>query len=69
MARPRSRSGARTDRILGFTMFGLEVMAVVQMAMLAGLLYMAVRSAILAHPTMAEDLTALLAEVPPASAD
>jgi hypothetical protein len=50
-------------------MFGLEVMAVVQMAMLAGLLYMAVRSAILAHPTMAEDLTALLAEVPPASAD
>ena len=47
----------RDDRILGFTMIGTEageVMAVVQMVMLAGLPYMDLRDAILAHPTMAE---------------
>ena len=46
---------ARTDRILGFTMFGPEageVMAVVQAAMLAGMPYTGLRDAILAHPTM-----------------
>ena len=51
--------GARDDRILGFTMFGPEageVMASVQMAMLAGLPYTDLRNAILAHPTMAEGL-------------
>jgi pyruvate/2-oxoglutarate dehydrogenase complex dihydrolipoamide dehydrogenase (E3) component len=61
---------ARTDRILGFTMFGPEageVMAVVQTAMLAGMPYTGLRDAILAHPTMAEGLTALFAEVPPAA--
>jgi pyruvate/2-oxoglutarate dehydrogenase complex dihydrolipoamide dehydrogenase (E3) component len=50
------------DRILGFTMIGPEageVMAVVQMAMLAGLPYTALRDAILTHPTMAEGLNAL----------
>ena len=50
---------ARTDRILGFTMFGAEageVMAVVQTAMLAGMPYTGLRDAILAHPTMAEGL-------------
>ena len=50
---------ARTDQILGFTMFGPEageVMAVVQTAMLAGLPYTGLRDAIIAHPTMAEGL-------------
>ena len=59
----------RTDRILGFTMFGPEageVMAVVQTAMLAGLPYTGLRDAILAHPTMAEGLGPLFATVPPA---
>ena len=44
------------DRILGFTAFGAEaaeVMAVVQVAMLAGLPYTALRDAILTHPTFA----------------
>jgi pyruvate/2-oxoglutarate dehydrogenase complex dihydrolipoamide dehydrogenase (E3) component len=63
---------ARTDRILGFTMFGPEageVMAAVQTAMLAGLPYTGFRNAILAHPTMAEGLNALFSEVPPAAAE
>jgi pyruvate/2-oxoglutarate dehydrogenase complex dihydrolipoamide dehydrogenase (E3) component len=61
----------RADRILGFTMFGPEageVMAVVQTAMLAGMPYTGLRDAILAHPTMAEGLTALFSEVQPSSA-
>jgi pyruvate/2-oxoglutarate dehydrogenase complex dihydrolipoamide dehydrogenase (E3) component len=61
---------ARTDRILGFTMFGPEageVMAVVQAAMLAGMPYTGLRDAILAHPTMVEGLRNLFSEVPPAS--
>jgi pyruvate/2-oxoglutarate dehydrogenase complex dihydrolipoamide dehydrogenase (E3) component len=61
---------ARTDRILGFTMFGPEageVMAVVQTAMLAGMPYTGLRDAVLAHPTMAEGLTSLFAAVPPAA--
>src|SRR6201993_3596123 len=48
---------ARDDRILGFTMIGAEageVVAVVQMAMLAGLPYTALRDAVLAHPAMVE---------------
>jgi pyruvate/2-oxoglutarate dehydrogenase complex dihydrolipoamide dehydrogenase (E3) component len=63
---------ARTDRIVGFTMFGPEageVMAVVQTAMLADMPYTGLRDAIHAHPTMAEGLNALFAEVQPASAD
>jgi pyruvate/2-oxoglutarate dehydrogenase complex dihydrolipoamide dehydrogenase (E3) component len=54
------------DRILGFTMIGPEageVMAVVQMAMLAGIPYTALRDAILTHPTMAEGLNALFSSV------
>jgi pyruvate/2-oxoglutarate dehydrogenase complex dihydrolipoamide dehydrogenase (E3) component len=50
------------SRILGFTMIGPEageVMAVVQMAMLAGLPYTALRDAVLTHPTMAEGLNSL----------
>ena len=55
------------DRILGFTMIGPEageVMAVVQMAMLASMPYSSMSKAILAHPTMAEGLGFLLAGVP-----
>ena len=44
-----------------------EVMAVVQIAMLAGVPYSALRDAIFAHPTMAEGLDFLLAKVPPHS--
>jgi pyruvate/2-oxoglutarate dehydrogenase complex dihydrolipoamide dehydrogenase (E3) component len=58
----------RTDRILGFTMFGPEageVMAAVQTAMLAGMPYTGLRDAILAHPTMAEGLGSLFSAVPP----
>ena len=60
--------GARDDRILGFTMIGAEageVAAAVQMAMLADLPYPALRDAVLAHPTMAEGLGPLFANVPP----
>jgi pyruvate/2-oxoglutarate dehydrogenase complex dihydrolipoamide dehydrogenase (E3) component len=59
---------AQSDRILGFTMLGPEageVMAVVQTAMLAGMPYTGLRDAILTHPTMAEGLGALFANVPP----
>lgn len=55
------------DRIVGFTMFGAEageVMAVVQMAMLADMPYQALRDAVLAHPTMAEGLGTLFSNVP-----
>jgi pyruvate/2-oxoglutarate dehydrogenase complex dihydrolipoamide dehydrogenase (E3) component len=59
---------AQSDRILGFTMLGPEageVMAVVQTAMVAGMPYPGVRDAILTHPTMAEGLGSLFANVPP----
>jgi pyruvate/2-oxoglutarate dehydrogenase complex dihydrolipoamide dehydrogenase (E3) component len=62
---------ARSDRILGFTMFGPEageVTDVVQAAMLAGTPYTGLRDAITAHPTMAEGLRGLFAGVPPAAA-
>jgi pyruvate/2-oxoglutarate dehydrogenase complex dihydrolipoamide dehydrogenase (E3) component len=63
---------ARSDRILGFTMFGPEageVMAVVQTAMLAGMPYTGLSNAILAHPTMAEGLGPLFSGVQPFSAN
>ena len=41
-----------------------ELIAVVQIAMLAGLPYTALRDAILTHPTMAEGLTVLFANPP-----
>jgi pyruvate/2-oxoglutarate dehydrogenase complex dihydrolipoamide dehydrogenase (E3) component len=56
-----------SDRILGFTAFGTEVgevMAVVQIAMTAGLPHTALRDAILAHPTMSEGLGPLFQAVP-----
>jgi pyruvate/2-oxoglutarate dehydrogenase complex dihydrolipoamide dehydrogenase (E3) component len=54
------------DRILGFTMLGSEageVMAAVQMAMLAKAPYPMVRDAVIAHPTFAEGLGPLLSNV------
>jgi pyruvate/2-oxoglutarate dehydrogenase complex dihydrolipoamide dehydrogenase (E3) component len=56
-----------SDRILGFTVFGVgagEIMASVQIAMLAGLPYTALRDAILTHPTLPEGLIALFSNVP-----
>jgi len=57
---------ANDDRILGFTMIGSEageVMAAVQMAMLAGTPYPTVRDAVIAHLTFAEGLGPLLSNV------
>jgi pyruvate/2-oxoglutarate dehydrogenase complex dihydrolipoamide dehydrogenase (E3) component len=60
----------KSDRILGFTMFGAgagDVLATVQLAMLTGAPYTALRDAIIAHPTMPEGLTLLLHGVPASS--
>lgn len=60
----------KSDRILGITVFGVEageIMASVQIAMLAGLPYTALRDAILTHPTLAEGLIPLFSSVPPIS--
>ena len=60
--------GASHNRILGFTMIGVEageVVATVQAVMLADLPYSTLRDAVLAHPTMAEGLGPLLSNVPP----
>ena len=62
---------AKSDRILGFTVFGVEageVMASVQVAMIAGVPYTALRDAIFTHPTMLEGLIPLFTKVPPAAA-
>ena len=59
-----------SDRILGFTVFGVgggEIMGAVQIAMIAGLPYTAVRDAVLTHPTLLEGLIALFSSVPQAS--
>jgi pyruvate/2-oxoglutarate dehydrogenase complex dihydrolipoamide dehydrogenase (E3) component len=59
--------GAKDDRILGFTAFAVEageIMASVQIAMIAGLPYTALRDAILAHPTLAEGVNTLFSAVP-----
>ncbi len=55
------------DRILGFTVFGVEaseMMAVVQTAMLGRLPYTALRDAIFTHPTSAEGLVGLFSNPP-----
>ena len=57
---------ADTDQILGASILaaeGGEVMAVVQVAMQAGLPYTALRDMIFAHPTMAEGLNDLFARL------
>ena len=58
---------AGSDRILGFTILGAEggeLMATVQVAMLAGLPYTMLKDAIFAHPTMHEGLNSLFSAVP-----
>ena len=60
-----------SDRILGFTVFGVEageIMASVQVAMIAGLAYTALRDAIFTHPTLLEGLNSLFADFPHAAA-
>jgi pyruvate/2-oxoglutarate dehydrogenase complex dihydrolipoamide dehydrogenase (E3) component len=55
-----------SDRILGFTAFGAgasEMMAAVQTAMLGQLPFTVLRDALFTHPTAAEGLTMLLADV------
>ena len=62
---------ASDDRILGFTMIGAEageVMAAVQIAMVAGLPFAKLRDAVFSHLTMAEGLNFLFASVPARSA-
>jgi len=57
-----------SDRILGFTVFGVgggEIMGAVQIAMIAGLPYTALREAVLTHPTLVEGLVVLFSSVPP----
>jgi pyruvate/2-oxoglutarate dehydrogenase complex dihydrolipoamide dehydrogenase (E3) component len=59
---------AESDRILGFIAFGVgagDLLAPVQVAMLAGLPYTALRDAIFTHPTMPEGLIPLFSAVPP----
>jgi len=59
---------ADSDRILGFTAFGVsagEIMGAVQIAMIGGLPYTALRDAVITHPTLLEGLTVLFAAVPP----
>jgi pyruvate/2-oxoglutarate dehydrogenase complex dihydrolipoamide dehydrogenase (E3) component len=56
-----------SDRILGFTGFGVgagEVMSSVQIAMIAGLPYTALREAVLTHPTLVEGLGHLFSSEP-----
>jgi pyruvate/2-oxoglutarate dehydrogenase complex dihydrolipoamide dehydrogenase (E3) component len=58
-----------SDRILGFTAFGVgagETLGAVQIAMIAGLPYTALRDAVLTHPTLVEGLIPLFSS--PASA-
>jgi pyruvate/2-oxoglutarate dehydrogenase complex dihydrolipoamide dehydrogenase (E3) component len=55
------------DGVLGFTAFGVgagEIMAAVQVAMIAGLPYTALRDAIFTHPTLSEGLVSLFSAVP-----
>jgi pyruvate/2-oxoglutarate dehydrogenase complex dihydrolipoamide dehydrogenase (E3) component len=56
-----------SDRILGFTAFGVgvgEIMPTVQIAMAAGLPYTLLRDSVIAHPTIAEGLGPLFSSVP-----
>jgi pyruvate/2-oxoglutarate dehydrogenase complex dihydrolipoamide dehydrogenase (E3) component len=60
----------QSDRILGFTVFGVgggEIMASVQVAMIADLPYTALRDAVFTHPTLIEGLIPLFSAVPPLS--
>jgi pyruvate/2-oxoglutarate dehydrogenase complex dihydrolipoamide dehydrogenase (E3) component len=58
---------ADSDRILGFTAFGVgagEIMSAVQIAMIAGLPFTGLRDAVLTHPTLTEGLIPLFSSVP-----
>jgi pyruvate/2-oxoglutarate dehydrogenase complex dihydrolipoamide dehydrogenase (E3) component len=58
---------ADSDHILGFTAFGVgagEIMAAVQIAMVARQPYTVVRDAVLTHPTLVEGLIPLFSSVP-----
>lgn len=57
----------KSDRVIGFTAFGVgagEIMASVQIAMIAGLPYTALADAIIAHPTLAEGIGPLFGSAP-----
>jgi pyruvate/2-oxoglutarate dehydrogenase complex dihydrolipoamide dehydrogenase (E3) component len=59
--------GTQSDRILGFTVFGVEtgeIMGSVQVAMLAGLPYTALRDSVSSHPTLLQGLVPLFSTVP-----
>ena len=59
-----------SDRILGFTGFGVdagEVLSSVQIAMIGGMPYTALRDAMLAHPTLVEGLIPLFTSTPSVS--
>jgi pyruvate/2-oxoglutarate dehydrogenase complex dihydrolipoamide dehydrogenase (E3) component len=59
-----------SDRILGFTGFGVDVgdvVSSVQIAMMGGLPYTALRDAILTHPTLVEGLIPLFLSTPSVS--
>jgi pyruvate/2-oxoglutarate dehydrogenase complex dihydrolipoamide dehydrogenase (E3) component len=60
---------AQGNRILGFTAFAVgagEIMAAVQVAIIAGLPYTALRDAVLTHPTLVEGLIPLFSSSPSA---
>jgi pyruvate/2-oxoglutarate dehydrogenase complex dihydrolipoamide dehydrogenase (E3) component len=57
---------ANSDRIVGFTAFGVgagEILGSVQVAMIAGLPYTALRDAVLTHPTLVEGLIPLFSSL------
>ena len=61
---------AESDRILGFTAFGVgagEIMGAVQIAMIGQLPYTALRDAVITHPTLLEGLISLFSSVQPVS--
>jgi pyruvate/2-oxoglutarate dehydrogenase complex dihydrolipoamide dehydrogenase (E3) component len=58
---------AESDRILGFTAFGVgagEITAAVQVAMIGNLPYTVLRDAVLTHPTLVEGLIQLFSSAP-----
>ncbi|MCE5316493.1 MAG: FAD-dependent oxidoreductase [Parachlamydia sp.] len=57
---------SKSDQILGFTMFGVgagEMMASIQIAMIAGLPYTALKDAIFTHPTLSEGFIPLFDDI------
>jgi pyruvate/2-oxoglutarate dehydrogenase complex dihydrolipoamide dehydrogenase (E3) component len=57
---------AETEQILGFACLGIEggeIMSIVEVAMMGGLPYTALRDAVFAHPTLAEALNNLFAQL------